>query len=127
VLLELLDKVGIPYEIGDLGLFDLYTADEVMAIGTAAEVYVITKIDGRVIGDGNPKPVFRRLVRAFRKTTQNEDNATNRTLGISGGMPYPVALQLCTPLREVCSYIIIFLFFDINNYRQDCIAVIGLI
>ncbi|HJK20878.1 MAG TPA: aminotransferase class IV, partial [Methanocorpusculum sp.] len=75
VLLELLDKLEIPYEICELGLFDLYTADEVMVTGTAAEICAITKIDGRVIGDGKPGAVYRRLIPAFQEVTQNEGDA----------------------------------------------------
>ena len=41
--------MGITYEVCELGLFDLYTADEVMVTGTAAEICAITKIDGRMI------------------------------------------------------------------------------
>ncbi|HJJ98848.1 MAG TPA: branched-chain-amino-acid transaminase [Methanocorpusculum sp.] len=75
VLLELLDRLGIPYEIGELGLFDLYTADEVMVTGTAAEICSITKIDGRVIGDGRPGSVYRKLVPAFQECTQTDGEA----------------------------------------------------
>jgi len=54
----------------DLGLFDLYTGDEVFVTGTAAEVAPVTRIDGRVIGDGKPGPVTRELMAAFRELTQ---------------------------------------------------------
>jgi branched-chain amino acid aminotransferase len=72
VLLGLLEKLDIPYEICELGLFDLYTADEVMVTGTAAEICAIIKIDGRIIGDGRPGMVYRKLILAFHEITQNE-------------------------------------------------------
>jgi len=54
----------------DLGLFDLYTGDEVFVTGTAAEVAPVTKVDGRVIGDGKPGPITKELTAAFRELTQ---------------------------------------------------------
>ncbi len=54
----------------DLGLFDLYTGDEVFVTGTAAEVAPITKVDGRVIGNGKPGPITAKLIAAFRELTQ---------------------------------------------------------
>lgn len=54
----------------DLGLFDLYTADEVFVTGTAAEVAPVTKVDGRVVGNGKPGPITRDLMAAFRELTQ---------------------------------------------------------
>jgi branched-chain amino acid aminotransferase len=54
----------------DLGLFDLYTGDEVFVTGTAAEVAPITKVDGRVIGNGKPGPITTKLTASFRELTQ---------------------------------------------------------
>lgn len=54
----------------DLGLFDLYTADEVFVTGTAAEVAPVTKVDGRVVGNGKPGPITKDLIAAFRELTQ---------------------------------------------------------
>lgn len=54
----------------DLGLFDLYTADEVFVTGTAAEIGPVTKVDGRVIGGGKPGPITKDLMAAFKELTQ---------------------------------------------------------
>jgi branched-chain amino acid aminotransferase len=75
VLLELSSELGISYEICELGLFDLYTADEVIVTGTAAEICAITKIDGRIVGDGKPGAVYRKLILAFKEITRNEGEA----------------------------------------------------
>jgi branched-chain amino acid aminotransferase len=60
------------YEIyeRDMGLFDLYTADEVFVTGTAAEIGPVTKADGRVIGTGKPGPITRDLMAGFRELTR---------------------------------------------------------
>src|SRR5574341_1155193 len=60
--IELAVKEGIEVSETNMGLFDLYTADEVFVTGTAAEIAPITKIDGRSIGDGNPGNVTIKLM-----------------------------------------------------------------
>lgn len=52
-------------------LYDVYNADEAFLTGTAAEVIPAVEFDGRVIGDGRPGPLTRRLVAAFREHTQS--------------------------------------------------------
>jgi branched-chain amino acid aminotransferase len=66
-VLELAEKNGIKVIETDLGLFDLYTGDEVFVTGTAAEVAPVTKIDGRIIGSGKPGPITKELMMAFRE------------------------------------------------------------
>ncbi|MBN1323652.1 MAG: branched-chain-amino-acid transaminase [Methanotrichaceae archaeon] len=67
--------IGVARRLGyevlerDLGLFNLYTADEIFVTGTAAEVAPVTKVDGRVIGGGKPGPVTLALIEAFREET----------------------------------------------------------
>ena len=60
-------------EICELGLFDLYTADEVIVSGTAAELCAIVKIDGRTIGAGVPGPVYKKLLADFQEETKIGD------------------------------------------------------
>jgi branched-chain amino acid aminotransferase len=54
----------------DMGLFDIYTADEVFVTGTAAEVAPVTKVDGRIVGSGKPGPITRKLMGAFSEMTR---------------------------------------------------------
>ncbi len=67
---ELCPKLKIPIADQNIGYFDLYTADEVFVTGTAAEIAPITKIDGRIIGDGKPGQVTKKLMTAYKKLTQ---------------------------------------------------------
>jgi branched-chain amino acid aminotransferase len=66
-VMELAEIKGNPILERELGLFDLYTADEVFVTGTAAEVAPVTKVDGRVIGTGKPGPITRELMAAFKE------------------------------------------------------------
>jgi branched-chain amino acid aminotransferase len=72
VLLEIAGEMGIPVKEQNLGYFDLYSADEVLVTGSAAEIAPVTKIDGRSIGSGKPGPVAAQLVAAFRTKTSEE-------------------------------------------------------
>ena len=50
---------------------DVYVADEVFLTGTAAEVIPVVKIDNRAIGNGEPGPVTRDLMKRFREMTRS--------------------------------------------------------
>lgn len=64
-VLELAAKVGIPARECTLTRHDVYTADEVFLTGTAAEVIAVTKVDGRVIGEGKQGQLTKKLRDAF--------------------------------------------------------------
>ena len=70
--------IGIAQDLGyplletDLGLFDLYTADEVFVTGTAAEIAPITTVDGRPVGDGSVGTITKELMQRFGELTQTE-------------------------------------------------------
>lgn len=66
-VMELAEIKGNPIQEKEMGLFDLYTADEVFVTGTAAEVAPVTKVDGRVIGTGKPGPITKELMAAFKE------------------------------------------------------------
>jgi branched-chain amino acid aminotransferase len=69
--IELLDEMGYKTIEANLGLFDLYTADEIFVTGTAAESAPLTKLDGRLIGTGKPGPLTKRMVEAFEVITKS--------------------------------------------------------
>jgi len=60
-VLELAASAGIDCVAGDHSLTQLYTADEVFVTGTMGGIAPVIRIDGRVIGDGVPGQVTRRL------------------------------------------------------------------
>jgi branched-chain amino acid aminotransferase len=70
VAIELIAKLGLPFQEANLGLYDLYSADEIFVTGTAAEIAPITYIDGREINDGRPGKITKMLMREFRKATE---------------------------------------------------------
>jgi branched-chain amino acid aminotransferase len=70
-VMELALERGYKVHEIDLGLFDLYTADEVFVTGTTAEVAPVTKIDGRTISQCKPGPITVDLMKAFRQLTMS--------------------------------------------------------
>ncbi len=66
-VIGLAEQAGIEVARTDLTKYDLYTADEMFLTGTAAEVIPVTRVDGRVIGEGRPGPMTLQLKDAFHR------------------------------------------------------------
>jgi branched-chain amino acid aminotransferase len=60
-VLEICRAEGIPCREPAMTVYDLVTAEEVFETATLAEVTPIVSIDGRVVGDGRPGSLTRRL------------------------------------------------------------------
>lgn len=72
VVLDLAGTMGIATrEVGML-VQDLISADEVFLTGTGAELIPVIDLDGEMIADGRPGPIFRRLLAGFRALTRTE-------------------------------------------------------
>jgi branched-chain amino acid aminotransferase len=72
VVLELCRDQGIPAEVADLSLTEVYRADEMFCTGTMGELAPVVAVDGRTIGDGGAGPLTRRLSALFRELTTRE-------------------------------------------------------
>lgn len=72
VVIDLANEAKIPFVERDLNRYDLFIADECFLTGTAAEIISVTKVDGRIIGEGKPGPITCDLLSRFRKLTLNE-------------------------------------------------------
>ncbi|HEY6297666.1 MAG TPA: aminotransferase class IV [Streptosporangiaceae bacterium] len=68
-VLDLAASAGIASRTGDYTLPELYTADEAFVTGTMGGLAPVVRVDGRVIGDGTPGPVTKRLVGLFADLT----------------------------------------------------------
>ena len=64
--------MGIEVHEKEFTLYNLYNADECFLTGTAAEVIAVTEADSRIIGDGKPGPVTKKLLQAFHELTKTE-------------------------------------------------------
>ena len=71
-VLEICTAEKIPQHEIYLTIEDAYCADEVFCTGTMGELAGVTKIDGRVIGDGAIGPMTRRLSDLYSRRTATE-------------------------------------------------------
>ena len=51
---------------------EVYTADECFLTGTAAEIIPVVKVDGRIIGDGKPGTVTKKMIKLFKEETSRD-------------------------------------------------------
>ena len=71
-VLEICRAHAIPCEERDLSLTEAYRADEMFCSGTMGELAAVTRLDGRLIGDGKPGAMTQRLSELFGKLTARE-------------------------------------------------------
>lgn len=72
VVLELAEAMELPTREEQVTVYEVYTADECFLTGTAAEIVPVARCDGRIIGDGNPGPITKRLMERFKEVTVTE-------------------------------------------------------
>ena len=70
VVIDLAREEGYVVNEPNLARYDLYNAIECFITGTAAEIVPVVNIDGRVIGNGRPGKVTRKLIANYRALTQ---------------------------------------------------------
>ena len=66
-IVDLATKQGISIEETTLLESDLYDADEVWLTGSRKEIVPIISIDGTVIGEGQPGPLFQKMIQWYRE------------------------------------------------------------
>ena len=71
-VLDICRAQAVEFEECDLTLAQVYRAGEAFCSGTMGELAPVTRVDGRVIGDGQPGPLTRRLGEWFRELTTRE-------------------------------------------------------
>ena len=64
-VLQIARDLGLPVHIRPMSLSDIHTADELFFSGTAVEVTPIREVDGRILGDGTPGVISRRIQTTF--------------------------------------------------------------
>lgn len=67
VVMEIAKKAGMTVRQIPLTRHDVYVADECFLTGSAAEVIPVVKVDGRVIGTGEPGPITQQLRAGFQE------------------------------------------------------------
>jgi branched-chain amino acid aminotransferase len=70
VVFEIAAELGVKVLEADFTRHDVFVAEECFLTGTAAEIVPVVKVDGRLIGNGNPGPITTRIIARFREMTQ---------------------------------------------------------
>jgi len=70
-VLDICRAEGIPFEVRDLSLTELYRADEAFCTGTMGELAAVTQVDKRRIGDGQVGPITKRLSEHYARRTSS--------------------------------------------------------
>ena len=68
--IDLLAELGVPTSEPNMTRYDLFNADECFLTGTGAEIVPVVKIDQRVIGNGKPGPVTKKVGKAYHELTK---------------------------------------------------------
>jgi branched-chain amino acid aminotransferase len=76
VIINLARRLGYRVTERNITPNELFNADEVFFTGTAAEVIPVREINKRLIGDGKPGPVTKRLMEEFAKLTRDPKEGT---------------------------------------------------
>ena len=69
-VMELAAQSGLPVSEPNLTRYDVFNADECFLTGTGAELIPVTKVDGRIIGNGKPGRVTKQLVAQYHALTK---------------------------------------------------------
>ncbi len=71
-VLEIARDLGVEARVAPIAVEDVLHADELFFTGTAVEVTAIREVDSRVIGDGKPGPVTRRIQDTFNQAVRGQ-------------------------------------------------------
>ena len=71
LVLRLTASLGIPFAGVQVTLDELKAVDELILVGTTAEVVPVIQIDGSPIGTGKPGPIALRLHRAYEAAVRS--------------------------------------------------------
>jgi branched-chain amino acid aminotransferase len=74
VVIKLARELGYNVVESDITPYQLFSADELFFTGTAVEVVPIVEVNRRVIGNGQPGPVTKRLMAEFQKLVLDPKN-----------------------------------------------------
>lgn len=72
-VMEIAVNKGVPLSVCDFELCHAYSADEAFLTSTAGGLVPVVEIDGRVIGEGRPGPLFAQFSKAYQEMIASPD------------------------------------------------------
>lgn len=70
VVLEIAQNQGFAHEVRQVGEAELRGADEIWLTSSTKEITAVTRLDGHLVGDGKPGPLFWRMHAAYQAFKQ---------------------------------------------------------
>lgn len=72
-VMDIAEKQGVPLSVCDIELYHAYAAQEVFLTSTAGGLVPVVEIDGRIIGNGQPGPLFAQFSKAYLEMIGSAD------------------------------------------------------
>ena len=69
-IVDIAKALNLPLQEAPMTRYDVWCADECFLTGTGAEIIPVVKIDGRVIGTGQPGPLSQQLIEKYHALTK---------------------------------------------------------
>ena len=66
LVFELAKADGLPFEVREISVAELYAADEIWLSSSIREVVPVTMVDGMPIGEGVPGPVYAKVYKLYQ-------------------------------------------------------------
>jgi branched-chain amino acid aminotransferase len=66
VVIEIAERIGLKVKEAPMTRHDVFTADECFLTGSAAELIPVVKLDSRIIGNGKPGNITKKLLTLFQ-------------------------------------------------------------
>jgi len=76
VVMQLAEKLRYPMIERNITPSELFTADEVLLTGTAAEITPVREVNKRTIGNGKPGPITKKLMQEFYRMVRDPKHGT---------------------------------------------------
>lgn len=84
VVLELAEGHGIPVQVRDVGVQEMYDADEAFITSSYKNIAPVVRVGERTIGSGRPGPVTQELMALFDSYAKGHALASEGSLALAG-------------------------------------------
>jgi branched-chain amino acid aminotransferase len=93
-VIELADKLRIPFSERDMTPKDVLATDEAMLTSTSSCILPVTELNSRPIGDGLPGPIFAKLLSAWSEMVSVDIASQARGEGFGHFAPGKESLEI---------------------------------
>ncbi|MBI2772404.1 MAG: aminotransferase class IV [Burkholderiales bacterium] len=70
LIAQLCEEAGIPFELCRISREEVFAADELLLSNATKEVLAVTRLDGKVVGNGRPGPIYELLYAGYQRAKE---------------------------------------------------------